>query len=41
MHGRLPIPRAKLLEFDLPLNLFLILMGIIITPFADGTAKGH
>jgi hypothetical protein len=35
--GRLlPAPFTELLEFHLPLNLLLVLMGIIIPPFADG-----
>ena len=37
--GRLAAPRAKLLEFDLPLHLFLILVGIVIPPFANGAAE--
>lgn len=41
MQGHLAAPRTELLELDFTLNLFLILMGIIIAPFANGTAQGH
>ena len=33
-------PVAKLLKFDLPLHQLLILIGVIITPLADGAAHG-
>lgn len=35
--GRLlPAPIAELLQFDLPLNLLLVPMSIVIPPLADG-----
>ena len=33
-----PAPTAELLELYFPLNLFLVLMGIIIPPLADGAS---
>jgi hypothetical protein len=39
VHGLFPAPFAKLGEFNFALNSFLILMGIIITPLANGTAQ--
>ena len=41
MHGLLPAPRAEFLELDFSLNEFLVFAGIIILPFADGTAQGY
>ena len=40
MHGLLTAPLAEFLEFDLPLHLFLVFAGVIILPFAHGTAQG-
>ena len=37
----LPAPMAEFLEFDLPLNLFLVFVGIIIPPFADGASQSN
>jgi len=34
----LAAPMTEFLELDLPLNLFLVLVGIIIPPLADGTS---
>jgi hypothetical protein len=39
MLGLLPAPLAELGQLNFPLNLLLVLMGIIIAPFADGAAK--
>jgi hypothetical protein len=39
VEGLLPAPVAELPELDLPLNLFLVLVGIIIPPFADGATQ--
>jgi len=39
MNGVFAAPFAILLKFKLTLNFFLIFRHIIITPFADGTAK--
>jgi hypothetical protein len=39
MYGLFPAPLTELLKFNLALNLLLVFMGIIIPPFADGTAK--
>ena len=39
--GRLlPAPTAELFQFDLPLNQFLIFVGIVIPPLADGAPHG-
>ena len=34
-------PVAELLKLDLPLHQLLILIGVIITPLADGAAHGN
>lgn len=39
MGGRFAAPVAVFLELYLPLNLLLVLMGIVRTPFADGAAQ--
>jgi len=39
VHGLLAAPLAEFLELDLTLHLFLVFAGIIILPFADGTAQ--
>ena len=36
----LAAPITKLLEFDLALHRLLVFGGVIITPFANGTAEG-
>ena len=40
MDELLAAPRAELLEFHLPFHGFLVLAGVIITPFTDGAAEG-
>jgi len=39
MHGGLPAPRAELLEFNLALDGFLVLVNIVIPPLADRAPK--
>ena len=39
MHRMHAAPIAEFIEFDLQLNLLLVLVSIIIPPFADGAAK--
>ena len=40
MDRLLPAPFAELLQLDFPLDSLLVLMRIIIPPFADGAAEG-
>ena len=37
---RFAAPLAEFLQFDLPLHHFLVFVGVIILPFADGAAEG-
>jgi len=39
VRGFCPAPIAKLIKFDLALNLLLIFIGVVITPFANRAAK--
>jgi hypothetical protein len=39
VHRDLPAPLAEFLELDFALNLLLVLVRIIIAPFADGAAE--
>lgn len=41
VNGLQTTPVTKLLEFDLPLNLLLVLIGVIITPFARCATKRY
>jgi hypothetical protein len=41
MDRLLPAPIAELLVFDLTLYLFLIFIGVIITPFANGAPERY
>jgi hypothetical protein len=36
-----PAPSAKLLELYLPLNLFLVPVGIVIPPLTDGAPQSY
>jgi hypothetical protein len=38
VRGFQPAPVAEFLKFDLALHQFLVFVGVIITPFANGTA---
>ena len=40
VHRFYAAPVAELLKFDLPLHQLLVLVGVIITPLADGAAHG-
>ena len=41
MKSFLAAPGTEFLELNLPLHLLLILVRIIIPPFANGTAQGN
>ena len=41
MRRRFAAPFAEFFQFDLALHHFLVFVGVIILPFADGAAEGN